>query len=91
MGWGLKREFDGVPQNLNPDSDGNRVVRSNYDPMAGIQGLPSPLTSNTKYLSVDHVRWEFGGDLCSKRERCRDHALRAIGKESLAILTMVCC
>jgi prepilin-type N-terminal cleavage/methylation domain-containing protein len=60
MGWGLKHEaFDGTTFDL--EGPRYHVVRSDYDAMAGIQVLPSPLPPNTNVHSVDYVRWGIWG------------------------------
>lgn len=61
MGWGLKHQSIGVPPGSVTEKDRYRVVRSDYDAMAGIQVLPSPLPSNTIVHSVDYVRWGIWG------------------------------
>lgn len=61
MGWGLKHQSIGVPPGSITEKDRYRVVRSDYDAMAGIQVLPSPVPPNTKVHSVDHIRWGIWG------------------------------
>jgi prepilin-type N-terminal cleavage/methylation domain-containing protein/prepilin-type processing-associated H-X9-DG protein len=61
MGWGLHHGSIGVPPEKQQDSDRYRVVRSDYDAMAGIQVLPKPLPANTNANSVDFVRWGIWG------------------------------
>ncbi|MBX3427834.1 MAG: DUF1559 domain-containing protein [Pirellulales bacterium] len=61
MGWGLKHGSIGIPPSTITEQDRYRVVRSDYDAMAGIQVLPNPLPPNTNVLSVDHVRWGIWG------------------------------
>lgn len=61
MGGGIKHASIWIPPANHTDQDRYRVVRSDYDAMAGIQVLPNPLPPNTALDSVDHVRWAIWG------------------------------
>ena len=61
MGWGLKHGSIGVPEGSITENDRYRIVRSDYDAMAGIKVLPNPLPPNTNADSVDYIRWGIWG------------------------------
>lgn len=56
MGWGLHHDAIGTPAANITDQQRYRVVRSDYDAMAGIKVMPNPLPPYTSMDSVDHVR-----------------------------------
>ncbi len=57
MGAGLRHGSIGVPEGKIKEQDLYRVVRSDYDAMAGILVRPHPLPSGSDPSSVNHVRW----------------------------------
>ena len=61
MGWGLKYASMGIPPKEEQETDRYRVVRSDYDAMAGIQVLPDPLPADSNVSSVEFVRWGIWG------------------------------
>ena len=61
MGSGLRHRSIGIPEGSIKEHDLYRVVRSDYDAMAGIRVLPDPLPPGSSRDSVDHVRWGIWG------------------------------
>lgn len=61
QGWGLKHGSIGIAREDVTDHDRYRVVRSDYDAMAGIQVLPDPLPAGANVNSVQYVRWGIWG------------------------------
>lgn len=61
MGGGIHHGSIGVPAEKRQESDHYRVVRSDYDAMAGIQVLPDPPPSPEDATSVEHIRWGIWG------------------------------
>lgn len=61
MGQGLKHERGVLPPVPFDESYYYRVVRSDYDAMAGIQFLPDPLPQGTNPNSIEFVRWGIWG------------------------------
>jgi prepilin-type N-terminal cleavage/methylation domain-containing protein len=61
MGWGLRHGSIGVPPDNVQERDRYKVVRSDYDAMAGIEVLPDPFPANANVGSVEFVRWGIWG------------------------------
>ena len=61
VGWGLRHGSIGVPPDNVQESDRYKVVRSDYDAMAGIEVLPDPFPANANVGSVEFVRWGIWG------------------------------
>ncbi len=61
MGWGTKHDQITVPPDQQTEQHHYRVVRSDYDAMAGIQVLPKPTPANTDLHSAHFVRWGIWG------------------------------
>lgn len=62
LGWGYRHEAKYIPPDKVTDKDRYSVVRSDYDAMAGIQVLPTPLPpTGDPHHDARFVRWGIWG------------------------------
>ncbi|MEL6105394.1 MAG: DUF1559 domain-containing protein [Planctomycetota bacterium] len=61
MGWGLKHEMTSIAPEDIQDRHRYRVVRSDYDAMAGIQVLPQTIAEDVSVNATKFVRWGIWG------------------------------